>query len=117
MPAANSAITAKKERGRPFQPGQSGNPLGRPKIPEDVREATRAACPKAVAVLIELLDDKKSLIRLEAAKTLLDRGYGKPMQMQDIQIDMAGSLDIDAQIRRILIEDEQNGKRIIEVKD
>ena len=117
MPAANSAKTAKTARGRPFQPGQSGNPLGRPKIPEDVREATRAACPKAVAVLIELLDDKKSLIRLEAAKTLLDRGYGKPMQMQDIQLDIAGSLDIDAQVRRILLEDEQNGKKIIEDKD
>ncbi len=87
-----------------FKPGQSGNPTGRPKIPEDVREATRAACPKAVAVLIELLDDKKSLIRLEAAKTLLDRGYGKAVQMQDISLDVAGTLDLTSQIRQVAME-------------
>ena len=106
-----------REKTGRFKAGCSGNPGGRPKIPDDVLSATRAACPKAVGVLIELLDDKKSLIRLEAAKTLLDRGYGKPMQMQDIQLDIAGSLDIDAQVRRILLEDEQNGKKIIEDKD
>jgi hypothetical protein len=29
--AANSKTTVKKPRGKPFQPGQSGNPAGRPK--------------------------------------------------------------------------------------
>ena len=71
------------ENGR-FVAGNSGG--GRPKIPADVREAIRAACPEAVRVLIELLHDKKSLIRLEAAKTLLDRGYGKPESMSKIEL-------------------------------
>ena len=101
MTAENSKKTA---RGRPFKAGQSGNPGGRPKIPEDVKEATRAACPKAVAVLVELLDDSKALVRLEAAKTLLDRGYGKAVQMQDVSLDVAGNLDITAQIRRVAKE-------------
>ena len=94
-----------------FVAGKSGNPGGRPKIPDDVKEATRAACPKAVAVLVALLDDKKSLIRLEAAKTLLDRAYGKPTQMQDISLDMAGGLDVTAQIRRVLLESENDGRK------
>lgn len=34
MPAANSEEVV---RGRPFKPGQSGNPSGRPKVPEDVK--------------------------------------------------------------------------------
>ena len=79
----NSEKTA---RGRPFEVGKSGNPGGRPKIPEDVKEAIRAACPKAVAVLVALLDDKKSLIRLEAAKIILERGYGKPEAMSKVEL-------------------------------
>lgn len=106
MTVENSVKTV---RGRPFEPGRSGNPGGRPKIPDDVKEAIRAACPKAVAVLVSLLDDKKSLIRLEAAKTLLDRGYGKPAQAQDITLDVSGSLDLGTQIRRVLLETEDDG--------
>ena len=83
MSAENSEKTA---RGRPFEVGKSGNPGGRPKIPEDVKEAIRAACPKAVAVLVALLDDKKSLIRLEAAKIILERGYGKPEAMSKVEL-------------------------------
>ena len=74
-----------------FLPGTVPNPGGRPKIPQEVKEAIKAACPEAVQVLIELLHDKKSLIRLEAAKTLLDRGYGKPETMS--KIELTGSND------------------------
>ena len=91
-----------------FVAGQSGNPTGRPKIPEGVKEAIRAACPKAVDVLVAMLDSKKEAYRLEAAKTLLDRGYGKPTQMQDISLDMGGTLDITGQIRRALLETEND---------
>ena len=73
------------ESGR-FVAGNKANPSGRPKVPQEVREAIKAACPEAVQVLIELLHDKKSLIRLEAAKTLLDRGYGKPESMSKIEL-------------------------------
>lgn len=101
-------MTVKREKNGRFAVGNSGG--GRPKIPEDVKEATRAACPKAVAVLVELLDDKKPLIRLEAAKTLLDRGYGKAVQMQDVSLDVAGNLDVTAQIRRVAMEMYDNDR-------
>ena len=101
-------MPANRDKSGQFQKGQSGNPLGRPKMPDEVRGKIRSACPEAVAVLIELLHDKKSLIRLEAAKTLLDRGYGKPVQMQDVQLDVSGSVDLDTQIRAILIERDKN---------
>ena len=84
MPA-NRTATGK------FATGVSGNPSGRPKIPADVREAIRAACPEAVRVLIDLLHSKKEAYRLEAAKTLLDRGYGKPESMS--KIELSGSND------------------------
>lgn len=97
-------MTVKRDKNGKFLPGNPGG--GRPKIPDDVKEAIRAACPKAVAVLVALLDSRKELVRMDAAKILLERGYGKPMQMQDISVDMAGGLDVTAQIRRILLEEE-----------
>ena len=101
-------MTVKRDKNGKFLPGNPGG--GRPKIPDDVKEATRAACPKAVAVLVALLDSKKELVRMDAAKILLERGYGKPVQMQDISLDMAGSVDVTAQIRRVLLEAENDGR-------
>ena len=101
-------MTVKRDKNGKFLPGNPGG--GRPKIPDDVKEATRAACPKAVAVPVALLDSKKELVRMDAAKILLERGYGKPVQMQDISLDMAGSVDVTAQIRRVLLEAENDGR-------
>ena len=100
-------MPANRDKTGRFIAGRSGNPTGRPKIPDDVKEATRAACPKAVAVLVELLDDKKSLIRLEAAKTLLDRGYGKAVQMQDVNLAVSEVVDVEAQVRRLLLKEDK----------
>lgn len=97
------------ENGR-FLPGNSGG--GRPKIPEDVKMAFRAACPEAVEILIGIMRNpkEKTPYRLDAIKTILDRAYGKPTQAQDISLDMAGSVDVTAQIRRVLLEAENDGR-------
>ena len=89
MPAENSGKTA---RGRPFKPGQSGNPGGRPKIPEDVKMAFRAACPEAVEILIGIMRNpkEKTPYRLDAIKTILDRAYGKPEVMS--KVEMSGQI-------------------------
>ena len=104
---------SRQKTGRPaprtaFKPGQSGNPGGRPKIPSDVREAIRAACPAAIKLLVKVMKDEeeKTAYRLDAAKTLLDRGYGKPMQMQDISLDVTVPVDVTAQIRRLMLKED-----------
>lgn len=79
-PAANSK---KKPRGKPFKPGQSGNPVGRPKLPEDVkhvRELARQYTESAIAALVSVMDTGSAGARVSAANALLERGWGKAEQ-------------------------------------
>jgi hypothetical protein len=95
--AGNRAETAEKRVfGRPFQKGQSGNPNGRPKIPEEVRELARTYTIPAIKELAKLAglvtvvlpngDEApvgramSEAVQRQALCDLLDRGYGKPTQ-------------------------------------
>ena len=78
-----SAENRKKPRGKPFAPGNSANPGGRPKLPEDikhVRELARMYTQSAVAALVEVLEGDSASAKVAAANALLDRGWGKPDQ-------------------------------------
>lgn len=105
--AANSKLTAKKPRGRPFVKGQSGNPNGRPKATQEQRdalEAVRALAPEASEVLHLLMTDEKTpaAVRLRAVTEVLDRTYGKaeqPVKVEDSARDVLG--DIRAEVARI----------------
>lgn len=71
---------------RPFKPGQSGNPGGMPKGVREVRELARQHTATAMQALVEVCANKKAppSARVSAASTLLDRGWGKPLQPVDI---------------------------------
>jgi hypothetical protein len=83
LPAENSERTA-KPRGRPFRPGQSGNPGGRPKVLAEVRDLARASTLEALETIRHLMADEKipPAIRLSAAEALLDRAWGKSATVQ-----------------------------------
>ena len=77
------AENSKKPRGKPFPKGKTGNPGGRPKLPEDVkhvRELARQYTRQAVAALVDVMGEGSGPARVAAANALLDRGWGKPEQ-------------------------------------
>lgn len=82
--AEKSPTSAKPRRGpgRPFKPGQSGNPGGRPRIWPAFREQCAAAAQEALAVVLRILRDRDVPPgdRLRAASFLVDRGFGRPPQ-------------------------------------
>ena len=65
-----------------FQKGQSGNPGGRPKMAESVRDLARAHTEDAIKTLVAMLKAKTDRARVAAAQALLDRGWGKAAQPQ-----------------------------------
>jgi hypothetical protein len=97
--AAHAAKTAAKQPrpqrwGKPFQPGQSGNPAGRKKQDErGIQALAREHTAAAINALVLALKSPRE--RVPAAVALLDRGWGKPVQM--IAADPQRPLQIDFQ--------------------
>ena len=61
-----------------FQPGQSGNPGGRPRGGNEVRELARAKSAQAIEKLAELAEsDDNPRVAALACKTLLERAWGR----------------------------------------
>jgi hypothetical protein len=69
---------------RPFKPGQSGNPSGRPKkTPEelDLIAACKEKTPQALSVIENVMvSGEQEKNRLIAAQYIIDRAYGKATQ-------------------------------------
>lgn len=67
---------------KPFAPGQSGNPGGRPRLPDDVKALARSYTRQAVevAAAIMLNTEETGTARMSAVNTILDRGWGKAPQ-------------------------------------
>lgn len=89
----NSKVTVKGSN--KFQKGQSGNPGGRPKIPEDIKEALTKLVPRAVERLSAIVHDSEDeKLVMEAVKVVLDRVYGKPQQALDIESNNNHTLEV-----------------------
>jgi hypothetical protein len=80
----NKPKTKRKAPATAFKPGKSGNPGGRPKLPEDiknVREMARQYTSDAVEALVKVMRTSNSdAARVAAVNALLDRGWGKAAQ-------------------------------------
>ena len=106
-----------KPRVRPFAKGNAANPNGRPKrdVPpsertrrkneaQDVRALARAEGEASLQLLVKVRDDEtaKMSVRVAAANSLLDRGFGKAPQAVEVTGDqVAVHVDRDDLIERI----------------
>lgn len=74
----------KQPRGKPFQPGQSGNPGGRkPKTDEErtLEAMCRDRTQDALAVLLDIMENgEQERNRITAAMAVIERGHGKAVQ-------------------------------------
>jgi hypothetical protein len=67
-----------------WQPGQSGNPKGRPSMKGEVETLARTYTVEALETLADLMRNGTSdNVRMAAATALLNRGWGLPRQAVD----------------------------------
>jgi len=79
-----------------WKPGQSGNPGGRPKIPEATKEAFKEASPEALECLREIMrSGGNDSARVAAAIHILDRAMGKVSQGVELTGKEGGPMQVD----------------------
>lgn len=69
-----------------FKKGVSGNPTGRKKIPDNIKDMLKGATPDACKLLCDTINDTEAKLelRIKCSEIVLDRVYGKPQQAVEV---------------------------------
>lgn len=77
-----------------------------PRSAQEMRSLAQTYALDAIKVLVDLLVHSDPGYRLSAANSLLDRGFGKPAQMQEVTVNRVTKLELDI---NKLTNDDLNG--------
>ena len=82
--------------------GESGNPSGRPAMPDEVKTMLESYAPEAVRFQYKTMNDPEApyQVRVKCSELLADRGLGRPVQ----------SLNVEGSgVMMIVIKDDMEG--------
>jgi uncharacterized ParB-like nuclease family protein len=88
MGHVDARIVDLNETERRLWENSSGNPSGRPKLPEDVKELARGLTKEAIQTLAAVMRDAHAphSARVRSAEVILDRAWGRPETSANIRI-------------------------------
>lgn len=89
-------MPANRADGGKFAKGQSGNPIGRPKVIFKLGEEAQKHAQAALDALVAGLANDDARVQITAAKEILDRGFGKALTVTADVTDRLGEMDDDA---------------------
>jgi len=110
----NNSEPAARAVGRPFPKGVSGNPGGRPKgLARYVRELVGDDGRSIADFMLRVLEDEseKTETRMEAARWLADRGFGKAQQ----QVELSGDREAPIEMRPVMLSVPEFAKALAEL--
>ena len=95
-------MPAKRNKAGQFVKGVSGNPSGRKKIPEEVKKMLKESTTEAARLLIDTVNNENASLsyRLDAAKEILNRVYGKSIQPIDGDMDTTVQITLSEGIQK-----------------
>ena len=73
----------------------------------DLNDRSVAKAPEALAVLVRCLQSSDDRIAMLAAQAILDRGYGKPVQQVDANINEESSVRYYAEVPKPCLTTEE----------
>lgn len=95
--AGNSEKTGGRQPGpgRKFMPGQSGNPSGRPKLPEDYKIAIEGIGRKALAALENIVESPNHPRHEQAVEYAINRWQGTPTTRSEVSGPGGGPVTVE----------------------
>lgn len=104
-------MTIEREANGYFRKGSSGNPGGRPGMPEGLLNSIRELSPRAVEVIKECLESADERVRFVAAKEVLDRGYGRVAAASTVTVvaDAQRVIDSLGHAKVVMLDKETSG--------